>query len=277
MRLPLCVLLLGPLGCDGGKDTGADEGYHPAGWEASTVHGRAAKHQEDACLSCHGADGEGVGEALSCDSCHPTGWRTDCTFCHGGADNTTGAPPTDIDNATTDLSFPAHTKHVTTTIHTAWECTTCHATPTTAFDAGHFLVSDDTPGVAEVDLSGGLSSGGSYDATAGCSNLYCHGDGQGDNGAVEVTATVVCGDCHPGPDDSRDWAALSGAHADHLREGLACADCHAPTVNARGEIVGTDTHVNGTKDIEMPAAVTQAADGCTGTCHNARHNGVDWR
>ena len=33
---------------------------------------------------------------MSCDDCHDEGWRTDCVFCHGGVDDTTGAPPEDI-------------------------------------------------------------------------------------------------------------------------------------------------------------------------------------
>ena len=39
------------------------------------------------CLTCHEDDRNN-----QCNQCH-TGWATRCTFCHGGRDNATGAPP----------------------------------------------------------------------------------------------------------------------------------------------------------------------------------------
>ena len=64
--------------------TGTGDGYHPVGWVAEDVHGLAAKLQEDTCVACHGSDLEGGVVGVSCDTCHPAGWRTECTFCHGG-------------------------------------------------------------------------------------------------------------------------------------------------------------------------------------------------
>lgn len=143
--------------------------HHPAGYGLQEAHGPDAKYQTETCTECHGADLTGGTSAISCDSCHAEGWRTDCTFCHGGTDNTTGAPPTDIDNATSDLSFAEHTVHVEETIHAPFACMQCHVEPTDVLSVGHLFVGDTTSGVAEMDFSAGLSSAGSYGGGASCS------------------------------------------------------------------------------------------------------------
>lgn len=253
-----------------GGDSSTTEGYHPDGWDDPTMHGMAAKFQEDTCLVCHGEDLTGGSVGVSCDTCHESGWRENCTFCHGGTDNSTGAPPVDIDNSTSDLSFEPHTKHVTETIHSAWECTACHTTPSDVLSVGHFLASDSTPGVAEVLLSGGLSASGSYDGMT-CSNMYCHGNGQGDNGTISKTDTVVCGDCHS---VQTGWSTMSGEHEDHLRKGLDCSDCHGETVDSTNTIISPALHVNGTPNLDLP--LTYSGGTCTGSCHNENHQGRHW-
>ncbi len=258
--------------CDN-PDTGGGD-YHPAGWAEPGAHGMAAKFQEDDCLGCHGADLTGGDVGVSCDECHAEGWRTDCTYCHGGGDNGTGAPPEDIDDQSTALSFAPHTAHVEDTdLHDAFACLQCHRTPDEALSTGHFLVGDDSPGVAETDLGDGLASRAEWNGT-GCSNNYCHGDGTGHNGSVDATDSVGgCNDCH---DASGNGRHLSGRHEDHLEEGVSCTDCHGDTVSSATRIEDPSLHVDGEVQVTLPAGMTRAGNECTGACHGENHRGEDW-
>lgn len=254
--------------------------YHPDGWADHGEHGIAAKYQEDACLTCHGDDLTGGSVGVSCDTCHVGGdtWREDCTFCHGGGDgDTSGAPPRDIDNQSVDLSFDPHMSHVLDgAVHAAYRCTQCHVEPSQALSAGHFLLADATPGVAEVEFSAGLASAASWSGT-GCSNNYCHGTGSGDDGSVSVTDDVDCGDCHAVRSSGEDgWRTMSGRHDDHLGENLTCSECHADTVDSAEAILSPTLHVNGSVDLALPYGMTRDAQGCSGTCHGEGHNDRDW-
>jgi hypothetical protein len=278
MRALLPLLLL--LGCPP-ADKGADDSggrHHPAGFYDPAQHGVAAKVQEETCTDCHGADLTGGTDAEpSCDSCHPADWRTDCTFCHGGTDNTTGAPPRDIRGETdaAATSFPEHTAHVTTNIHEAFDCVQCHTRPTDVLSVGHVFVGDTTKGVAEVSFSAGLSSAGTYAGAASCSNLYCHGNGQGNNGTAESGEDFsACSDCHGSA--TRRSGDLSGRHEDHLEEGLSCEDCHADTVSDADTIADPALHVNGTADLHLPDTMERTGGRCTGTCHGETHDRRTW-
>ncbi len=263
--------------CGGGNDTSPPTQYHPDGWAAPTRHGMDAKYQRDTCTTCHGADLTGGSSGVSCDSCHAAGWRTNCTFCHGGTETSGGAPPRDIDNLGTSLAFGPHTTHVTGTDHHAYTCTECHLTPASATSPGHFIVGDSTPGVAEVFMADGLSSAGRY-ATGSCSNLYCHGNGRTGSGAVASTATVSCGSCH-GVHASGEsaWSRMSGEHHKHVNDAnLTCDTCHGTVVDNHDRIVGADLHVNGTKEVVLPAGITWSGSTCTGTCHGENHRARHW-
>ncbi|HNH50704.1 MAG TPA: hypothetical protein PKY30_26960, partial [Myxococcota bacterium] len=155
--------------CDS-PDSGGSGTYHPEGWEDPTQHGMAAKLGEDTCVSCHGSDLGGAGTGVSCDDCHEAGWRTNCTFCHGGTDNNTGAPPVDIRNGQSNVMTAAHTAHVEGTLHAPFACTECHEERTDVLSPGHFLVGDSSPAVAEVLFTAGLSPAASWNGS-GCSNL----------------------------------------------------------------------------------------------------------
>ncbi len=269
--------------CDGGSDTGTStEPYHPEGWAEPDQHGQAAKFQDQDCLDCHGDELTGGSADVSCDSCHPSGWRTDCTFCHGGTADTTGAPPRDISGETAldALSFSPHTTHVTASAtHGAYDCQACHDPPAQALSPGHFLVSDDTPGVAEMDFGGGLSAAASWSG-AGCSNLYCHGDGQGDNGSATVGQDFTsCQVCHPDGSSSRDaWEGMSGEHKKHLEGGASCATCHGSTTDADQAIVAPELHVDGTVQLAFTASMSWDGASCDGQCHGVSHQSGehDW-
>jgi len=254
------------------------ENYHPPGWGEASAHGPPTKTQQEDCTLCHGADLSGGSSTISCDTCHPAEWRTTCTFCHGGEDNTTGAPPRDIDNSNTNLSFSPHTAHVSTRIHEAYDCIQCHLKPTDILSTGHLFVGDTTPGVSEVRTDGGLSPSEVWDGNGGCSNSYCHGDGQASNGSVTVaTGSPNCDACHSDTSGGRDaWKEMSGEHEDHLRGGLACSDCHADTVSNGQTISDPTRHVNGTVDLSWEGGLTYNGTECNGACHLQDHTSREW-
>ncbi len=264
---------------DSDTDADTDTQYHPAGYSSTAQHSLDAKLHVETCTDCHGGDLTGEGEAVSCDSCHADGWRTDCTFCHGGVEDTTGAPPESIDDSKTDDAFGAHSRHVQQNTHAPFECDTCHVKPDDVLTPGHFL--DDTPAVAELDFSAGLSPSGSWDgSTLSCSNLYCHSNGRSEEGSVTLAdAPLDCSSCHPDSGDLReDWSTMSGKHREHNND-VTCADCHRDTTTDSLTISGPEFHVNGVADFS-PDPTTAVRDDktgtCTGVCHGETHIARGW-
>lgn len=254
-----------------GDETG--ERYHPESFGVAALHGPAAKLHAEDCRECHGDDLAGGSSAVSCDGCHPPDWRTDCVFCHGGTAEPSGAPPRDIDGVTDTsmLSFIAHGRHVTQYQHAPYDCTQCHRKPTDVLSAGHLF--DDTPAVAEVDFTGGISPAALWDGSGACSSLYCHGNGLAPTGSYSHDqATPDCGGCHPYPGTANvAYGAMSGEHARHMGEGLSCTECHDP--------LAITAHVDGKPDVAIAqAAVTYdaASASCTGLCHLRAHGNEHW-
>jgi len=256
------------------------EGVHPAGYADPSEHGHEAKFQDLECAECHGADLSGGDAGISCDSCHSEGWRQDCTFCHGDPEEGSGSPPVHISGTDdgAEASFIPHRTHTSATeIKGAFECSTCHTTPTDVLSVGHLFVSDTTPGRAEVSFLDGLSPAADWDGNGGCSNLYCHGNGRGNNGEIDHEDSIDnCHECHGDWTNENLWDDMSGAHEDHLEENLDCSECHSLTVDDQHAIIDITKHVNGIKDVELPYGMTRANGECTGTCHNEQHNGRDW-
>lgn len=279
------ALLLTTLGCD---DQVYSSSYHSPGWEEPGVHGLAAKLQEDHCTTCHGPTLDGLGDAASCTECHEqsredTGpWTSDCTFCHGGDDgDATGAPPHDIDGEQTEMSFLAHRAHTDTRLHGAYGCDECHVTPEDAFTPGHLFYGDDTPGVAEVDLSIGLSSAGVWDGNGTCSDVYCHGTGRETGSVNHEDAATRCESCHAGT-AATDWLTdapgeLSGRHYRHLSAGLTCADCHGAVFDTGLAIVDPALHVDGAVSLSADVDLEVSEDlTCQGACHDQEHESFEW-
>lgn len=243
------------------------EPYHPPGWEDPLQHGLATNLQtETDCRTCHGPDLAGGVSGVACTSCHGAGWETTCTFCHGGVETPNGAPPEDIDNETdpTAISFPPHSEHVAGTRHLTYDCVQCHDKPTDALSSGH-LFEDSTPGAAEIRFDGGIAVGGTKDAQT-CT-VYCHGNGRGDPGAIEIGATGLgCEDCHA-------FGGLGGRHEKHLDEGLDCEECH-PDVTGL-QITDPGLHVDGTVQIELPPSMNYTST-CNGSCHGEDHDDRTW-
>ncbi|MCA9617656.1 MAG: hypothetical protein KC731_01455 [Myxococcales bacterium] len=268
---------------DGAPGTCSDEPppverHHPEGFAEPTAHGLAANLQTERCIDCHGADLTGGDVGVSCDSCHQEGWRDNCTYCHGGADNITGAPPQDIHNDSDPSTsvFPGHTAHVTQgMIAAAMDCEQCHVKPDDALSPGHVFVGDTTPGAAEVTFQTSLSSQGTV-TQDGCANLYCHGTGRGHDGSVSQTETMSCKSCHPGSTGG-GWNAMSGEHNKHMNENVDCNDCHHATTTNDTSISGLGVHVNGNVEIDFGSnQITRTNNRCTGTCHGENHNQETW-
>jgi len=261
---------------------GWEGGGHPPGYDAPEQHGTDALFQASNCRSCHGADLQGGTSGQGCDDCHGPGWRSDCTFCHGGqGGDTSGLPPEDLDNTTAQAasSFDAHREHADGQGHPRWDCTICHDSGGYAdalLDAGHWL--DATPGVAEVGFSGAPVPGGSY-AGSTCSNLYCHGDGQDVGTVSDGSTSLACSDCHPSQ-ASGGWGGMSGFHSKHMSGDVdaTCSDCHASVVDPAGaSIVGDALHVDGTPDVDLgTTGLTYNGSRCSGSCHGDGHTNDPW-
>ena len=252
---------------------------HPAGWNAGNQHGAAFNAGgPGACGACHGADLLGGDVGVSCEQCHP-GWKTSCTFCHGGRDNQTGAPPDSVAglNNRALAAVGAHTKHVAATaLHSAFACSKCHINPANALSAGHI----DGDGRAEVRMdSRNVAAVYSLAATT-CTSMYCHGDAVIASPAVQWTSVgqLACSACHDDRTIPSAQNTLRGQHRRHvLTLALGCNECHTTVVNAANAIIAPALHVNEVVNVAfLPAGFSYAAGRCTGTCHNMRHAGESW-
>lgn len=269
--------------------------YHPPGYADEKVHGPDAKLGGDDCRTCHGDQLQGCEFAVGCDNCHdgghPDGWREDCTYCHGGLDNATGAPPNDLDRTTSRqaLSFVAHSAHVEGRLHDGFDCVQCHNKPADILTEGHMF--DDTPGRAEVTFAAGLSPEGVYDGNGGCSELYCHGNGRDLGASSSDAGPMVCTSCHGFFEEPEN---LTPTHTGHFVPPIPiyeavrdCSECHTPAVvqdDAGNWSIadGLALHVNGQVDLSLPNDPNgdfmereDRPDGtwrCNGTCHGAPHN-----
>jgi predicted CxxxxCH...CXXCH cytochrome family protein len=240
---------------------------HATGWGDGAVHGAGFMADTGSCSSCHGADLKG-GSAMSCETCH-TGWQTNCVFCHGGLDNQTGAPPYALDAATvtTDPGVGQHSAHVQSgDLHTGMDCDACHTKPAEALSVGHI---DSAP--AELNFSG-LGSTTSYDfQTNVCSNVYCHGDGQGNNGSVSWTGGLSggCSACHDDESDGKNMT-LSGEHEEHVEgEGYSCSTCHSCVVNSSKKITNKANHIDGTATVCGVGSWNASNKSCNPACHGS--------
>ena len=254
-----------------------DFGHGPT-WATGAVHGAAVNANGfGSCQACHGAALDGGASNRSCETCH-SGWQTDCTFCHGGADNDTGAPPASVAGSTarTDRSVGAHTEHVEdTAIHLPLACERCHVTPVAALSPGHV----DGDGRAEVSFDS-FNPAGSYDpATGTCASLYCHGNGSALLGGEiwENDPTVGCDQCHAFVGSApAQFVAMSTGHEFH--DNYYCNVCHADVWNffpARNvfDFVDKSLHIDGSHSVRLNFnGFENAYDGvtCSPPCHAPR-------
>lgn len=242
-------------------------GGHPAGYGDGAVHGPDFFADPTKCQDCHGNSLEGgsgkTGKSCASADCHAAGWKTDCTFCHGGVDSNGGAPPASV-NGLTGTTVPGvgrHTTHTTSTsTHAAYPCKLCHKVPIDALSPGHV-------GLAPAELTfTGQASGSSYSAkTRQCSNVYCHGDGLSAKGSAVWTGSLAggCGSCHSN-------VPFSGKHRRHNNENVGCEACHQCVVSPAKQIIGPALHVNGSPNVCGPSGWNPTQRSCTPSCHEPK-------
>ncbi len=236
------------------------------------------------CQRCHGADLSGGGTGISCDSCHKggTAWRTNCTFCHGGSDNLTGAPPTSLSHgfSTQTVGVGAHTSHVegSANISSPVACSECHVVPTDIFSAGHVVPPPATLTWGPLAQTGGAAPAWNANG-ASCSTSYCHGDFPGGNAGntpkwTRVDGTqAACGTCHAtAPTTGQHPAAQPG----HAFMGSDCTYCHNGETNSTGTAIiaaNKALHANGVKDVNFRTGGTWTVNptkNCTTACHTSQ-------
>jgi len=217
-----------------------------------------------------------IRDTAVCDQCHGSGAEA-CTSCHGGVDNTTGAPPTGLrgETSTSQLAVGAHTIHLEGgSLADAFACSECHIVPTSLLSPGHWAPDS----VAEMTFSA-LATGTSWDRTAAtCSNNYCHGDfagGYTGNAPVWTGSNQAqCGSCHDAGTTPSD---LGGRHYRHvIQRSLSCYECHFSVVDVNDSIVGPDLHVDGTNNVAFRLGGTYNNGTCSGLNNSACHGTHSW-
>ncbi len=231
-------------------------GGHEASWmdtTSSNFHANTAVRSLSSCKVCHGQNLDGsTGFGGSCGRCHDRPgqpWATNCTMCHGGTDNATGAPPKATWGRQADpVRTGAHTAHVTQGANGAvFDCSVCHVTPADALTPGHIDGETATVRFAGVAVPTGVTP--TFDrATAGCASTYCHGatlSGGSKTSPVWTstgTGQADCGTCHGVPPPADVHPPVSSNLA-------GCNPCHPDTVSASGAIVPRSAggkHIDGT-------------------------------
>lgn len=279
---PLLIACGGTLADGLENPTTLSSNYHGEGWGSQTVAGIHGKvflstctnlpTQPDSkqCANCHGADFTGGTSGVSCSECHAKGpkgedWTQNCTFCHGGTDDPSGAPPKALDGSTerTSPGVGAHQAHIKASdLHAAFDCGTCHLKPYDIFSLTHL------DGKVEVLFPpDGLNAQAGFSRN-GCQNTYCHGKGQ-NSPAFNDPTPLTCHSCHG---DAQMPQKLSGAHAIHLHYGVGCDDCHA-NLKANGatayQFVDVALHLDGKIQVTLKKGAFDAQNAtCTATCHS---------
>lgn len=253
--------------CHGQAAWGGD--YHPDGWISPSKHGYAFESAEGkACADCHGEDLAGGSSGVSCDQCHSAGtdaWKSNCTFCHGGAENESGAPPEGVfgESMNSERAVGAHSTHVQNgPAHDAYGCEMCHPAYSSIEDEGHI-------NQQRVVTFSDINDNAEYKSeNASCSALYCHGNGRNNSNEVSWTSenTADCRSCHGYYEEEGE--GLSGRHDDHIEEGIKCATCHKDVIDNDNKLIDKQSHINGQPDVNLSVGQWNAAEEtCTNICH----------
>ena len=240
---------------------------HAASWmdrSSPAFHAVAAASGLAACQACHGAnlDGAGGTTTVSCALCHGAGWATNCTMCHGGADNQTGAPPAAIWGQAGDpgrgggvadpVRVGAHSSHLGAphALAAPVACSSCHTVPADALAPGHL-----DGATATVTFSGIAARGApSWTRTDATCATYCHGATLAGGAIARPVWTntdgsqIACGSCHgvppppphvQNPDCGRCHEGYSSASVDaalHINGvvdvSVTCTSCHGNSAQA---------------------------------------------
>ncbi len=217
------------------------------------------------CIQCHAADFTGGITGKSCLKCHtePAGPEA-CNTCHGDfKDPNKIAPPRDTKGMTSTSSpgVGAHSSHLyENTLSKAISCSTCHNVPQSFDDPDHI---DGYP--AEVIFSGLADSNIAANVTFSfdsltCSNSYCHGNFEfKKSDAIPTNQFAYTSDKIVGNNFSPVWNKVDESQdscgtchgippTGHINAPItACYLCHGDVVDANGNIINKDKHINGYK------------------------------
>ncbi|QQR91779.1 MAG: CxxxxCH/CxxCH domain-containing protein [Myxococcales bacterium] len=247
------------------------------------------------CSSCHGYPPPSPHpDSTACGSCHPNvNSGTDtfnnpsshidgivnvntggaCDSCHGSNGNS--APPKNLAGSSTRSArgVGAHREHLSSsTWRRTIACESCHTVPGNVDSPGHI----DGDNVAEIPFDG-LNPSATVDFTTGtCNSLYCHGNGRGNNGSINWTSTtdMACSSCHLTPAGGQSASGMSGDHNKHIKDKrIPCSDCHAQVVNQSLQIIDSQLHIDGTKNVLMPKGGNY--DPSTRRCSNLSCHGSE--
>jgi predicted CxxxxCH...CXXCH cytochrome family protein len=235
--------------CHGGKSRSA--------WSASSTT------NDNTCVHCHGV----VGTPTTL----PTANTVDNRKYYAPGYNKAGTS-TDQVKSRNDLRVGAHFMHLSSAYMRNIKCNECHIVPSKPFEGNHMAQnrynsttlafgqssSAMWDGFSKTKLAtfGGYTNGTATKA-ATCSSVYCHGSRlkNGDiagsyrkpywsySGMVRYSdPATACGRCHGLPPGS-----VSASHATATLTGPTnpCSQCHGSVVNALGQIINKDLHING--------------------------------
>ncbi|MBS1516755.1 MAG: CxxxxCH/CxxCH domain-containing protein [Bacteroidetes bacterium] len=250
-----------------------DIATHPDGWaDQSSVnfHGKYINDNKQwnlkVCQSCHGKDYSGGNTGSSCLTCHTSsGGPQNCRLCHGG---TSGhAYPPKALNGETSVSYigvGVHTYHLDSTKYSAKvACGECHTPFSGGFsDPNH--IGNNPDGMGDINFGslaktpttfkgGGINPDPVWDRnTATCSGSYCHGNFRDGNTEAAPVWTdrnsVKCGTCHGDPVTGNPNPLPNGNffHPHYPNYTIdICYQCHGSVIDASGNIINKDKHVNG--------------------------------
>ncbi|MFH1145088.1 MAG: CxxxxCH/CxxCH domain-containing protein [Candidatus Eisenbacteria bacterium] len=280
-------------GCNSERTPATLPGAHPTAWmdgAAADFHGRIVLLSgTESCAHCHGIDGPGGRVDVSCTDCHgpETG---DCTACHGGLDNPSGAPPYGLrgESADTLLAVGAHSAHLDLAgLGAPVPCNACHSVPVFLLSSDHLDQArpsgqplDSIPEITWHGIADGGSAAWNRSART-CSGTYCHGAFSGGSGGTAGNAPVwtashqaACGSCH---DVGSNPRLLGGRHRDHVaEEGFDCVECHATVVTRQLDISNPSLHVDRRKTVAFLRGGTFQNGSCSGLNNSACHGRESW-
>lgn len=191
----------------------------------------------------------------------PFGAGGGCSSCHSGPGE---APPFRDPSGSIDptrITVGAHDAHLHGTISSPIACGECHTVPRSIADPGHL---EDSPGDVRFGTLARTGGASPTYTQPSCAAVYCHGSFPGGNQGnaprwVGPPNQAACGTCHGNPPPT-------GRHSDHVGvsingQAVTCASCHGT--------VGALTHVNGVKNVVIPAWNAQFRT-CASACHEPR-------
>ncbi len=228
-----------------------------------------------ACQECHASDYSGGTTGKSCLKCHSSDNGPEaCNTCHGDFKNPGNiAPPEDLHENTTTESPGVGAHQVHLALDKITGCRECHNN--NSFSGVKYVyahISGIDEDVAFSDFSNNSDNAGYNFSDYKCSNIYCHGNFafakdtsnntfaytgdkiEGNNYSPvwnKVDGTEAkCGTCH-GEIDQQTGNLITATPKGHMGpyDVTSCGNCHTGIVNAQGEIIDFEKHINGKANV----------------------------